>query len=376
MMNRATVRRLALPRGRRVIAVSDIHGHLEFFQKLLEKMGFCENDILIMVGDALEKGPHSLETLRYLMDLSARYTVYPVCGNCDDLVVGFVDGREELPEEFYDRFFAIWGKQSTLMQMGREAGVSEGQLYNQRVLRSAIRDRFRAEFDFLRTWPTILETEKYLFVHGGVLSRAHMEDQSAWQCMKHDDFIHQNTRLDKWCVVGHWPVTLYHPDIPAAAPLVLPEQKIISIDGGCVLKLDGQLNAMLLRDACAEDFSFTWYDGLPLVTALDAQAPGADPVNIRWGRNVLEVLERGGEFSRCRHVESGRVMDILTDYLWERAGVVRCEDSTDYLLPVSPGDVLSVVRRTSRGLLAKKSGTTGWYLGRFQEDGCGKTPEK
>ena len=61
--------------------------------------------------------------------------------------------------------------------------------------------------------------------------------------MKNDDFLDQGHSFSKWVVVGHWPVTLYHTDIPSAAPIILRDRKIISIDGGCVLKADGQLNA-------------------------------------------------------------------------------------------------------------------------------------
>lgn len=79
----------------------------------------------------------------------------------------------------------------------------------------------------------------------------------------------------------------------------------------------------------------------------------------------MEVLERGEEFSRCRHLESGRELDILNEYLRFDGGV-HCEDSTDYRLPVSPGDRLGVVRATGRGILCKKNGVTGWYFGAYQ----------
>lgn len=101
------------------------------------------------------------------------------------------------------------------------------------------------------------------------------------------------------------------------------------------------------------------------MTALDPQKPSPDPINIRYGHSKVEVLERGEELSRCRHVESGRVVEILTEYLWEKGGVTYCEDSTDYLLPAAPGDRLSVVRRLSDRALCKKDGVTGWYFGRL-----------
>lgn len=167
-------------------------------------------------------------------------------------------------------------------------------------------------------------------------------------------------------VAGHTPVTLYQEDIPSAKPLLDYDRHIASIDGGCVLKADGQLNALILPQEPGGDFSYVAYDGFPIMTALEDQEPSKDPVNIRWGHSGLEVLSRGPEFCRCRHVETGRELDILTEYLWEKDGATYCEDSTDYHLPVKGGDRLSVVRQTSRGALCKKDGVTGWYFGKLQ----------
>ena len=47
-----TIRResLDIPQGRRILAVSDIHGHVHFLKKVLERAGFCEADELIIDG--------------------------------------------------------------------------------------------------------------------------------------------------------------------------------------------------------------------------------------------------------------------------------------------------------------------------------------
>ena len=177
--------------------------------------------------------------------------------------------------------------------------------------------------------------------------------------MKNDDFLGQGHRFDKYVVVGHWPVTLYHPNIPSAAPLFAREQNIISIDGGCVLKLDGQLNALIFPTEDSEKFTWQAYDGLPVYTALDRQEASTNSINIRWGRSDLELL--------CRHLESGRELYILTSYLRRDGDRLWCEDSTDYCLPVLPGDRLSLVAQTSRGYLMKKNGVTGWYSGRLAD---------
>ena len=213
--------------------------------------------------------------------------------------------------------------------------------------------------------PTVLETEHLVFVHGGVPSLEHMDRLDRWGCMKNDDFLGQGHVFDKWVIVGHWPVTLYRPDIQSAAPILLPGRRIASIDGGCVLKLDGQLNALILPQEDSKDFTWTAWDGLPTATALDGQEPSADPLNIRWGRSAVEVLEEGEELSLCRHLETGRTLYILNQYLRTGPNGVWCEDSTDYRLPVSSGDELTLVARTKTGLLCKKDGVTGWYYGRL-----------
>ena len=81
MSRPATVIRPDIEPGRRVIAVSDVHGNLPYLKGLLKKVGFSPDDVLILVGDLLEKGRDSLATLRYVMDLQKKYTVYPLCGN-------------------------------------------------------------------------------------------------------------------------------------------------------------------------------------------------------------------------------------------------------------------------------------------------------
>lgn len=365
-MIKATVVDMALPETGRMFAVSDIHGAGDLLKRALEQVSFGPEDTLFVLGDIVEKRAGSLETLQYVMELKRRYRVHVLCGNCDDLVPGFLDGREELPPAFYDHYFRFFRDRSVLVEMGLTLGLTLEDCLDQPRLRAAIAQPFRAELDFLRGLPTAIRTPEILFVHGGVPSAQGIEDMEAWRCMKNDNFLGQDNQLDRWCVVGHWPTTLYRPDIPCFNPIVDKEKRVISIDGGTSIKEDGQLNLVeLSREGLV---SWVGLDRLPAAVALDGQAESAHSVNIRWGRdNLIAVLERGAEFCRCRHLTTGRELDILTDYIWEKDGVTRCEDSTDYRLPVSPGDALSVVRRTSRGTLVKKNGVTGWYSGRLTE---------
>ena len=362
-MDKAIVIRPVFEPGRRIIAVSDIHGNLPFFLALMEKVRLTPDDILILLGDLLEKGQDSLPLLRHLMALSRTHTVYPVCGNCDGLVLNFFE-TDRMDERFFASYLPAH-PESTLRQMAREGGFEQWEDLPR--LRRDLRAAFPEEWAWLRAMPTVVETEHLVFVHGGVPSLEGMEELERWRCMKNDNFLGQGLSFDKWVIVGHWPVTLYDEHIPSAAPIFLPDRRIISIDGGCVLKLDGQLNALILPSEDSEDFSWTAWDGLPTATALDPQEASGDPLNIRWGRSALELLEEGEELSLCRHLETGRTLYVLTEFL--RRDPTRglwCEDSTDYRLPVSPGDELTVVRNIKGGALCKKDGATGWYFGRLE----------
>lgn len=252
MARKARVVHMELPAGRRVLAISDVHGNLPFFRGVLAAANYTADDVLVLVGDLVEKGPDSLTLLRAVMELAQQNTVYCLKGNCDNLVWEFVEepGADEDP--FYDHYLKVWGDRCLLIQMGRAAGLDPRGPEDLPALRQAIRERFGPELAFLGAMPEILVTPDYLFVHGGVADEGRLEGLDAWRCMKNDDFLSQGHSFRRWCIVGHWPVTLYHPHVPSAAPLLLPDRHIASIDGGCSLKLDGQLNALELPGPPAE----------------------------------------------------------------------------------------------------------------------------
>lgn len=80
----------------------------------------------------------------------------------------------------------------------------------------------------------------------------------------------------------------------------------------------------------------------------------------------MELLARGEEFCRVRHRRTGYEMDVPTDFLFYRDGALLTTDVTDYRPAVEPGDVLSLVRATSRGAWIKKNGVSGWYEGTLE----------
>ena len=157
----------------------------------------------------------------------------------------------------------FWGEKCAWVYMAHQAGVGTEDPKDFDAARQAIEATFPEEVAFLRAMPTILLNDRYLFVHGGVPREDRLEDLTARACMKNDDFLNQGHAFQRWVIVGHWPVTLYRKDIPSAKPLVLPDRHIVSIDGGCNLKADGQLNALILPKEPGEDFAWLASRRLP-----------------------------------------------------------------------------------------------------------------
>ncbi len=361
------ISRRALPKDRRILVVSDIHGAVDYLRGLLEAVRFSEDDLLILDGDLLEKGPRSLDTLRFVLELSRTRAVWPVMGNCDGLERLFL---ENAPLRHFDaREFIVRGRPTwqtgLLRQMADEMGYPVSMDMDMDDFRGAVCARYAEEFDYLARMPHVLETPHYTFVHGG-LPEGEPKDWDAFDVMKNDYFAAQGRRFDKWVIVGHTPCVLYREDITCANPIVDRAGHIVSIDGGCVLKDDGQLNALIIPFDGSEDFSFVSWDPFPVRRVKTAQKGSETSYYIRWGDNRVQVLSRGAEFSRVRHVRTGYEMDVLTRFLYGDGEFVKCNDATDYVLPLNAGDEVRVVAETSRGYMIKKNGVSGWYFGELE----------
>lgn len=366
---RPVIRKIDLPKGRRILAVSDIHGHRNHLKNLLEKVGFTNEDILFIVGDIIEKGPESLETLRYVRALCRQYdSVYPLMGNVDAWRILMLDAQDPASDEQmldYLRSMKRFYGGCFFAELCAEAGLPAETPEQIRIAKARIPGIFRTEIDFLRNLPTIIDTQNYLFVHAGLpaadLSR--LETYDAFEFLKRDAFLEQGLSFGKYVIVGHWPVMLYGKAYPQADPIIDRQRKIISIDGGCGIKEDGQLNMLILPAEGTGEITYESYDDLPQGIAVTAQQEAPATVFVKWTDCAVEVLEEKLQFSRVRHITSGKIFAIPNDYLLKYEGKTLCGDYTDYKIEVNPGDRLSMDRENPQGYFVKKNGRSGWYCG-------------
>ncbi len=383
-------------KGRRLVVFSDVHADLSSLRRALDAAQLRPDDILLPVGDYIERGPDSIGTLRFMMALSERYEMHPVAGNVDAYVLWMLTGPVPAADGSLRRALAFRSPREC--RFAREARAALGledepalhpeldpSLPDPRCVpetaaetealhafRDRIREAYAAEIRWLASLPTVVDTPQRILVHGGLPHEDldALEGTPAWNLTKNDNFVGQGLSFSRTVIVGHWPAILYRPRIPDSRPFWAREQNILSIDGGSGVKPDGQVNVLVFPDADAapEEYELYSADALPQVTALDAQAASEDAFSFHWGDHYADVLRREGDCALIRHRSSGRELWVPASFIFLDGSPAGVEDSTTYELPVSPGDRLSLICRCSRGCVVKKDGVTGWYRGRLAED--------
>lgn len=358
---------MEMPDARRIIAISDVHAHHGYLMGLLEKVRFGPDDLLVIVGDILERGQENLATLRAVMGLTRTHRVLPLIGNVDEWALDkpFSMDAQALAADVEHQ--VAWHGGSFVQELADALGMAVAPDMDVDAFRKGVREAFAAEYAFMEGLPTVLQMPALTFVHGGIPPGPveALEGLPSRQFTKRNAYMEEGHCLDRWTIVGHWPLCLYAREPMSFAPFISEAQRIIGIDGGCGVKQEGQLNALIIE---AGAFSWDHYDALPVRVALDAQAASDAPRHISYMDGAVNVLRRDGDVAHVEHKSTGLRMWVPATRLSVRAEETHCNDISDYRLPVAPGDTLSVLWETKLGAVCKKDGVEGWYLGRWAQD--------
>lgn len=350
-----------LDNNRRIIVISDILGNYDAFTRLLEKAKYTREDYLILLGNLVERGPESLRTLRYIMELSASRRVFAVTGDMDLLSreVFRADRNHELLQY-------VLRNHSLVRDMCAELGIRLAPDVNMHSIKLELREVYAAELEFLMNLPHVIETPNFVFAHAQILPGdiAEMEPRDVYRA---DAFLSKGFSFDRYVVVGHWPTLRYKEYKRCANPIIQRARKIICVDGGMTVLRDGQMNALIIPNCDSEDFSFVSVDDFPKKKALNSQNAGLERHLIQEPDNRVKILQTSGDMCYCRQEKTEKNYWIPKAFLKKGAdGFLYTEDYTDYQLRVTFEDEVSVVLETSRGTLIKRDGVTGWYYGMLE----------
>ncbi len=180
--------------------VSDLHGCFDKFKDLLKKINFTDNDVMYVLGDIVD---HGEEPIELLCDLSMRYNVIPVLGECDlkayrllTALNGMLNGESTDSEAFSE--MALW------MQDGG-AKTIEG-------FKALDDDMREGVLEYLSDMSLYEEVEvkgkKYVMVHAGI---ADFDEDTPLEDYMPEDFINEAMDPDRryledaTIIAGHVP---------------------------------------------------------------------------------------------------------------------------------------------------------------------------
>lgn len=234
----ARARRAAVPAGYRVYAMGDIHGRLDLLTALhsdiledTRRHPHAGTNVLIYLGDYIDRGPYSREVIDYLMsDPLPGFESVRLLGNHDEALLKFLEDPAIGPS------WSSFGGEATLLSYGVRAQPGLiGAARWEDMRRQLAENLPESHVAFLRALKTSVEAGDYLFVHAGVrpgvpLSAQRQEDM-LWI---RDAFLDSALDHGKVVVHGHTPVD---------APEVRPNR--IGVDTGAFAS--GVLTAVVLE---------------------------------------------------------------------------------------------------------------------------------
>lgn len=239
----AAIQDVDVSKYERIIAISDIHGAATLFDRLLEAVGFCQDDALILVGDYIERGDASLPLLRRMMALSQQGNVFALKGNCDNLIDDLFEPRFRGDMLRY----LTRHPHTVLHEMLCEQGTPFGEQTTVDALKSMVATHYQSEWDWLNALPHIIRTGEHVFVHAG-LDQGPLSQQDDDRCLKRQDFFETAPAFPFPLVVGHMPCQRLS-QTGGSGPVFDPERNLAFIDGGVNVVAPATLNALIIRGA-------------------------------------------------------------------------------------------------------------------------------
>ena len=169
---------------KRTIAIGDIHGCLTSLKTLLAELELRRDDTVVILGDAIDRGPNSRGVLEELLALGEQCQLIPILGNHEQMLLQAVENRLPLQD------WLIHGGAETLDSYSQDAALSEVP---------------EEHISFISSWGDYYETTYHFFAHGNYLHSQPLEkqpwDEMRWRSLKY--FMPKPHVSGKIAVVGH-----------------------------------------------------------------------------------------------------------------------------------------------------------------------------
>jgi len=346
----------------RLIVISDVHGHYDHLQGLLEKVTLQDQDYLVLLGDFINKGPDSYKTLQMVRKLSNRERTFILKGNHEINIQNvmasldrFKDVYHLLENEYSENLFHAIFKSS---------GLSTRDYKSQEDHYHCLLKDYQEDFDFIQKLPIILNFDQFRLVHGGYSEGLCLDTQER-EFLKFDDFNSKSKVQDKTTILGHWPACLLKSDHLSNLPYFNSDKNLIFIDGGMGVKSSAELNALVItrtQDAYTyQTIQYNTFEPKTIVATFDH--PSEDKIHVNYPHYTFDIIDKGPLTSRCYHHHSQKYFSIFTDLIMEYEGqwVPKLDFVNHYLSP-SLGTEVLLCQAFDHYSLVKYKDEFGWVM--------------
>jgi serine/threonine protein phosphatase 1 len=195
----------AIPEGRRVYAIGDIHGRDDLFAQMIESIRVDHitrgpaDVTLILLGDLVDRGPASAQVVERATKLSEEFPdTRLLVGNHEECFLAALTGDVRRL-----RYFMRIGGEATVRSYWRDAAELENASFEEvaRRLPALVPPHHVA---FLNSGEDVIEIGDYAFVHAGVRPGVPLEKQSLSDLRWiRDEFLDDLNDHGKMIVHGH-----------------------------------------------------------------------------------------------------------------------------------------------------------------------------
>ena len=338
--------KLNLDYSKRILCVSDIHGGYDLLDKCLKRVNYNpEKDYLIILGDVINRGEHSLESINYIIKLCKNKNVYMIKGNHEE---DFYN-RNDLQ---YDMIKTYVTKKTSLLYDLLENVYTDNM--NEEDIFNYAYTHYKYIFDFINSLPDMIETDKYIFVHS-----AYFDENNINTIVRTADYLKYNYKSkDKWIIVGHYPSANYPEmtnNVFNCNPIVLNDRKICLIDGGKGTKDFGQVNLLMIEN---DKFKSIYEDWFKKIEVINDQEESGD-VSITYKDPYVRLIEEKGEFVLCEYHGKKVYLEKRLVYL-DKNDEYNARNSTNHFLKIKKGDIVSLIYQGETVSQIKKDGIIGY----------------
>lgn len=344
----------------RIVVISDVHAHLNLFVKLLDAVSLKEDDILIILGDFLNRGIDSVETFEYVKDLSKRKNTYILKGNHESFMQRHLY-ENEYTEEFFD-FLKQAYYETLIGTLVKQAGKSLQDLEDSQMMLDILKDKRDEVHAFLESLPIMAYVDDMRFVHGGFDESFDMsEDETRF--LKFDNYNTLAKVNDRTTIVGHWPASELRNKELTNLPHFNDHKNIIFIDGGLGVKDTGELNAFIIEKTKGKkDYDLIQVNNFEVKTVAENTCfKNEPPLYLNYPDDSFDVLHIQEGWAKCQHTSSQRTFHVMTDLLVKNKDTYAIKTNfLNQFLNVSAGTQVELCKSYGEYALVKHNDNFSW----------------